>query len=82
MSTTPHPDTSLMCRAELHVTRIPWASGRRTTVREPLTLFCDEWASHVHEGTPHRCRETGERWYQRFGDAVQDVPVRGGDVHG
>jgi hypothetical protein len=81
MSTMPRPAESSLCDATLDVVRIPWANGRRTAVRERVTLHCDGWASHIRHGTPHHCTETGEAWYQRLGD-VQEAQARGGDVYG
>ncbi len=68
MSRRPHPASSGLCGAELHLVRIPWINGRRSTIREPFTLFCDEPAGHEAAGRPHRCRETGERWREHLND--------------
>jgi hypothetical protein len=82
MSTMPRPAESSLCDATLEVVRIPWANGRRTAVRERVTLHCDGWASHIRHGTPHHCIETGEAWFQRLGDVQEAQAREGGGVYG
>ena len=70
MSLKAHPKRSVCCPGVLTVTVIPWVDGRRRQGGASKRIYyCDSWRGHEAEGSPHHCRETGESWFRRLGDA-------------
>lgn len=67
MSLRAHPKVTGLCEASVTVTVIPWVDGRRRSDgAHSRTYWCDKLRHHVG---PHRCRESGEVWFEGFGDA-------------